>query len=93
LEGKVTDPRGGQLDRQWQAVQVLADLGHHGRVGLADVDVRNKRLRSLDEESHRFGVQREWRRVRRFLDRFPAAAWIVLQRERRDGQDSLPSDP
>jgi hypothetical protein len=49
----VTHPGGGELDRQRQAIQALADLGHDGRVGLADVDVRNERLGSFDEERHR----------------------------------------
>ena len=47
------DPRGRQLDRQRQAIQLGADLGDGRDVGGGDGEVHPRRLRPFDEERHR----------------------------------------
>ncbi len=48
--------RRGQLDRQWQPIELRAELGHRGRVLLAQREVRIGSLRAGDEELGRLVV-------------------------------------
>ncbi len=52
----------GKLDRQRQAIQPHANLGHGRRVGVRNGEIRPHRLRSLDEQLHRFILAHSLRR-------------------------------
>ena len=78
-QGEETNSRRGQLDRQRQTVQALADLAHHRGVGSADIDGRIDGLRPLDEEGRRFGVQRKRWAIERASARFPAISRVMAQ--------------
>ena len=49
--GQHLDPRRGQLDRERQAVEVVADLGDRGEVGLVRLEVRAHGARPLEEHA------------------------------------------
>ena len=76
--GSRFDPRGGQLDRQRQAVQPAADLGDDRRVVAGEREVRVRGARALDEQAHAVEVRRAARSGRRSE---------VGHRQRRHGDD------
>src|SRR5262245_50364947 len=43
-------PRGGQFDRQWNAIQTTADLGYGPHVPFVYLEARQRRLSAFDEE-------------------------------------------
>ena len=77
--GQYPHPRGGQLDRQRQAVQTTADLPDGVRVAFADLERWPHQLGSLLEEPHR--VRPGQRRDR------PAALALHAQRLAAGGED------
>ncbi len=58
------EPRGGQLDRERQAVEARADVGHRLRVVVGEQEVRPRLLSPLDEEAHGRGADDVRRRER-----------------------------
>jgi hypothetical protein len=50
---KELDPRGGQLDREWQALEAGTDPGHRDRVLIVELELRSDGLGTLDEQRDR----------------------------------------
>ena len=73
--GQQLDPRRGQLDRERQAVELVADLRDRGQVGLVRLEVRTHLARPLEEHADG-GLARERARAELLLpgDAQPCAA-------------------
>jgi hypothetical protein len=55
------DARGGELDRQWNAVEPRADLGNERRVRLGEAERRQRGGGPIHEKLHRFGARELFR--------------------------------
>ena len=77
LRRKQLDSSRGQLDRQWETVDALADAGDGRSVVVRRLEIGLHRNRALDEEAHRLEL-RERRQSRQSLE--------VGQREWRNGK-------
>jgi hypothetical protein len=56
LGGQQPDPRRRELDRQRDPVELMADLGHRGGVGIVDREIRADLSGTLDEQPHGVGL-------------------------------------
>ena len=83
LDRQHVHPRRGQFNRQRDAVEPVADLGHGRRLLVGQTERPEGSLRSLDEQPHRRVLHQllGWREVAE-----------VGQRERRQAQGDLTSD-
>ena len=84
LDRQDAHARGGQLDGERDAIEVLADLGDAGSVVACDHEVRPNLDGALDEQAHGVGVLQRLKRLGCLL------GW---QRQRRHTPRCLPPEP